>query len=115
MTEFTRYAKWNGTTEEWRALQIAVMRNCACATSQVCASHAMVVRDQRAVNGLVFARRIVERLLVEEFRPNTLAPSGSGSRAAHQSRGRSGLKTLVKIPLATVNEPLPTGGDISPQ
>ena len=111
MTEFTRYAKWNGTAEEWRELQIVVMRHCTCATPQVCATHEMVVRDQRAINGMVFARRIVERLLVEEFRPMTPVPSISTAKALHPTRARYGPKALVKIPLPAVVEPLPAGED----
>jgi hypothetical protein len=67
MTQLTRYAKWNGTPEEFGELQLAITRNCACEVTQVCGSHTMVVRDQRAIDGLVFARRIAARLLVEEF------------------------------------------------
>ena len=69
MTQLRRYAKWNGTPEEWHELQIIITRHCACQTPHVCASHDMVVRDQRAIDGLVFIRRIVNRLLAEEFLP----------------------------------------------
>jgi hypothetical protein len=69
MTQLLRYAKWNGSPDEWQDLQIVIARHCACQTPNVCASHDMVARDQRAIDGLVFARRIVERLLVEEFLP----------------------------------------------
>jgi hypothetical protein len=32
-----------------------------------CAAHTMLAHDQRAVDGLLFMRRIAERLLAEEF------------------------------------------------
>jgi hypothetical protein len=35
----------------------------------MCASHRMLADDQRALDGLLFGRRIVERLLWEEFSP----------------------------------------------
>ena len=55
----------------------AVRAHCQCPveggrTVATCSGHAMLARDQRAIDGLVFMRRIAARLLAEEF---DLAPS----------------------------------------
>jgi hypothetical protein len=65
---------WNGTVEEFRALSAAVNRACECPdklgwqTATRCAAHQMLCKDQRAVDGLLFARRIAARLRCEEWR-----------------------------------------------
>ena len=63
---------WNGTPDEALALLQAVRAHCACRveggrTVAACASHAMLASDQRAVDGLLFMRRMAPRLLAEEF------------------------------------------------
>jgi hypothetical protein len=63
---------WNGTTDEALALLHALKAHCECRvetgrTVAACASHHMLVRDQRAVDGLLFMRRMAARLLAEEF------------------------------------------------
>jgi hypothetical protein len=63
---------WNGTTEEALALLQALHTHCECRirdgrTVGSCASHTMLAHDQRAVDGLLFMRRMVARLLAEEF------------------------------------------------
>ena len=63
---------WNGTTDEALALLHALREHCTCSvvdgrTVASCAGHHMLVRDQRAVDGLLFMRRMAERLLTEEF------------------------------------------------
>ena len=63
---------WNGTTDEALALLHALRTHCECSvergrTVTPCASHAMLARDQRAVDGLLFMRRMAARLLAEEF------------------------------------------------
>ena len=63
---------WNGTPDEALSLLHAVRAHCACRvvegrTVGVCASHTMLACDQRAVDGLVFIRRIAGRLVAEEF------------------------------------------------
>ena len=63
---------WNGTTDEALVLLHALRENCECSvdngrTLAICASHTMLVRDQRAVDGLLFMRRMAARLLAEEF------------------------------------------------
>ena len=70
---------WNGTPHEGVELCDIVRRNCACTTpdngeSTRCASHWMLLADQRALDGLVFARRIGPRLRREEFE----VPAASG-------------------------------------
>ena len=68
----TRRITWNGTTDEALVLLHALREHCECSvdngrTVAICASHAMLVRDQRAVDGLLFMRRMAARLLAEEF------------------------------------------------
>jgi hypothetical protein len=63
---------WNGTTDEALALLHALRANCDCTvdagrTVAPCAGHHMLARDQRAVDGLLFMRRMAARLLAEEF------------------------------------------------
>ena len=66
---------WNGTSKESADLTDAVTRNCACEAdfegrpTAKCAAHQMLLTDQRALDGLVFVRRIAERLQAEEWRP----------------------------------------------
>ena len=67
-----RRITWNGTTDEALVLLHALRENCECSvdngrTLAICASHTMLVRDQRAVDGLLFMRRMAARLLAEEF------------------------------------------------
>ena len=68
----TRRITWHGTTDEALALLHALRANCECRVDhdrlvEPCASHAMVAHDQRAVDGLLFIRRMAPRLLAEEF------------------------------------------------
>jgi hypothetical protein len=67
---------WHGTPDEAQAAMAAIAHNCACeqqpGTGQiirVCEAHRMMVEDQRACDGLVFARRNAERLKAEEHHP----------------------------------------------
>lgn len=61
---------WHGTTQESLALLAAVGSNCLCvfdfdakgARVSVCDTHALLVQDQRVLNGLLFAGRIADRL-----------------------------------------------------
>jgi hypothetical protein len=74
-----RHITWNGTTDEALALLHALRTHCECCvdngrTVASCASHAMLARDQRAIDGLLFMRRMAARLLAEEF-DVTLAPA----------------------------------------
>lgn len=67
---------WNGSQQESFDLVNAVARNCDCQFGMMgvrlstCSPHRMLMEDQRALNGLLFARRIAERLREEEFARN---------------------------------------------
>lgn len=63
---------WNGTTDEALALLHALRAHCQCGvqagrTVAPCAGHYMLAHDQRAIDGLLFMRRLAQRLLTEEF------------------------------------------------
>jgi hypothetical protein len=64
---------WHGTQQESFDLVNAIARNCTCEFGLMgvrlatCAPHRMLTDDQRALNGLLFARRMQERLKREEF------------------------------------------------
>jgi hypothetical protein len=64
--------EWNGTLIEQLELVAAVERNCECKFDSVgmrlgaCSAHAMLVRDQRALDGLLWSRRLAKRRLAEE-------------------------------------------------
>jgi hypothetical protein len=64
---------WHGTQVETFALLEALNRNCSCVVTRegirvsTCAPHQMLIKDQRAMNGLLFARRIADRLRAEEL------------------------------------------------
>jgi hypothetical protein len=64
---------WHGSQTEALELLQALSRNCSCVVTaegvrlSTCAPHEMLSSDQRAVDGLLFARRIVPRLRSEEF------------------------------------------------
>lgn len=80
---------WNGTSDEALALLHALRQHCVCRvqdgrTVAPCAAHLMLTQDQRAIDGLLFMRRMATRLLAEEF--DVLAPvawsrSGLGARS----------------------------------
>ena len=74
---------WHGTRQEASALLHAISAHCSCeptnreaapmrpttrdARPRRCPPHLMLVEDQRAIDGLLFARNIVGRLLLEEW------------------------------------------------
>jgi hypothetical protein len=64
---------WNGTAQESIDLAAAINRNCTCQygldgeRTVTCPPHRMMTDDQRALDGLVFIRKIAERLRSEEF------------------------------------------------
>ena len=68
---------WHGTQQESFDLVNAIARNCTCEFGLMgvrlatCAPHRMLTEDQRALNGLLFARRMQDRLRREEFEPMT--------------------------------------------
>jgi hypothetical protein len=67
-----RRITWNGTTDEALALLHALRAHCSCKiengrTVAACDGHHMLANEQRAVDGLLFMRRMAARLLAEEF------------------------------------------------
>jgi len=70
-----QFAVWHGSTAEMEALLQAAAHNCACGRTRSaqdwatrCASHRMLAFDQRALDGLLFVRRLTRRLEDEEWR-----------------------------------------------
>ena len=65
----TQHIHWHGTPLEFAALDRAVAANCICDGDQhvTCTAHRMEDQDQRACDGLLFARHIADRLRKEEF------------------------------------------------
>jgi len=63
---------WHGTEDETAALLAAIEHNCTCARGVAgerlgcCPPHAMLVEDQRALDGLLFVRRLADRWRQEE-------------------------------------------------
>jgi hypothetical protein len=63
---------WYGTHAEQLALLAAVSHHCTCEFAPLgprvvtCEPHRMLLEDQRALDGLVFARRFAQRLRAEE-------------------------------------------------
>jgi hypothetical protein len=66
---------WHGTLREQLDLMAAVQHNCGCrfdvagGAISACEGHSMLTGDQRALNGLLWIRRQVRRLLAEEGLP----------------------------------------------
>jgi hypothetical protein len=64
---------WRGTSEESYALINAIAHHCTCRFGltgirlHVCSAHRLLTDNQRALDGLLFSRRMVRRLLEEEF------------------------------------------------
>ncbi len=64
---------WHGSQEEALDLLQALSRHCACVINaeglrlSTCSTHRMLTDDQRAIDGLLWARRIRARLQAEEF------------------------------------------------
>ena len=75
--------QWHGTPTEELELTRALTRHCMCmfdAQSRqlcMCAGHEMLHSDQRAIDGLLFSRRIAARLRNEEFHPRVAAHTAS--------------------------------------
>ena len=67
---------WHGTQTEALELLQALSHNCSCVVTadgvrvSMCTPHLMLSSDQRAIDGLLFARRIAARLRSEEFLPS---------------------------------------------
>jgi hypothetical protein len=64
---------WHGSPEEALSLVSCIARHCTCefdslgARRTTCAVHHMLAEDQRALDGLLFARFMAQRLSQEEF------------------------------------------------
>ena len=77
--------QWHGTPTEGLELAQALSRYCSCVSTaqgervSVCAPHEMLCSDQRAIDGLLFSRRIAARLRDEEFRPYAAATEATAS------------------------------------
>jgi hypothetical protein len=67
------FVLWHGTQQESTDLVTAIARHCTCEFGLMgvrpfmCPAHRMLMQDQRALDGLLFARRMAHRLLREEF------------------------------------------------
>ena len=75
---------WRGTAAESQALVDAIVHNCTCefwrnVRLTCCPAHRMLVEDQRALDGLLFARRISDRLRREEWTGTRQVLTGPGA------------------------------------
>jgi len=77
---------WQGTDREYLDLTHALDRYCVCefafmgTRESSCSVHSMLAEDQRALNGLLFSRRIVARLRNEEWLVESPALATRGGR-----------------------------------
>ena len=73
VTTMSTEITWHGTQQESFELVNAIARNCSCEYGlmgvrlSTCGSHLMLSDDQRALDGLLFVRRMAKRLWSEEF------------------------------------------------
>ena len=73
MTSTITITSWNGRRQELLELVNAIAANCTCELGDmgehltVCEAHKMLATDQRALDGLLFVRQMVDRLKHEEF------------------------------------------------
>jgi hypothetical protein len=79
----TAEPRWHGTDDERLDLLHAIAHNCACEVDdmgvqlEACASHRMLINEQRVLDGLLFARRMTDRLRRQEFDTNPRVPASS--------------------------------------
>ncbi len=72
-SRMARSVLWHGTQTEALEFLQALSRNCSCVVTaegvrlSTCPPHEMLLSDQRAIDGLLFARRIAAQLHTEEF------------------------------------------------
>jgi hypothetical protein len=82
----SKVAVWHGSESELRDLTRAVQHHCECGSEWgmacvPCPAHAMLAQDQRALDGLLWARRVAQRLIAEEqLTAGVGTPAGSGSQ-----------------------------------
>jgi hypothetical protein len=68
-------ATWHGTLREYVDLTRVLSRNCACEVQGMgtgtrfapCPAHQMLAEDQRALNGLLYGRRMAAKFQDEEW------------------------------------------------
>jgi hypothetical protein len=81
---------WNGTEMETRDLLVSIERHCACeyaangARVGTCAPHHALIRSQRFLDGLLFARHMRLRFIAEEWR---VGPKAHSHPAGLQTAG----------------------------
>jgi hypothetical protein len=69
----TAEPRWHGTDDERLDLLYAIAHNCECEVDdmgvqlEACASHRMLINEQRVLDGLLFGRRMADRLKRQEF------------------------------------------------
>jgi hypothetical protein len=69
----TNQVVWHGSQQESFDLINAIARNCTCEFGMMgvrlstCPAHLMLMEDQRALDGLLFVRHMLDRLQDEEF------------------------------------------------
>ena len=99
---------WNGTHLEQLDLLAAISRHCACQVGfdgvcvAVCPPHRMLVEDQRALDGLLFARRLARCLESEERRTPrgvALAPTRARTRLGAAKHERPSRRERDAVPL----------------
>jgi hypothetical protein len=59
-----RFAEFRGTHSERRELEAVLEKHCTCGYPR-CAVHEMVMSEQRALDGLLFARRALRPILLK--------------------------------------------------
>lgn len=71
---------WKGTLREWRQLAQAASHNCTCPSTQMhsalCPAHRLL-EHPKALNRLLFGRRMAQRLQHEEFACADLLPAAA--------------------------------------
>jgi len=108
MLPLQQTARWPGTHVELRELTAVVERHCSCPSKSTdmpratCAAHRMLWQDQRALNGLVFERRIMDRLKREEFSASSVLVDSVGTAVRGDNVGRGKPPSRVSPVLAGV-------------
>jgi hypothetical protein len=92
---------WNGSVDEAQELCDILRRNCECdeqpsGTQTRCPPHAMLLSDQRALDGLLFVRRIGVQLLREEFDVSGIARD-DGSADPRTSSSASEFQVFLRM------------------
>jgi hypothetical protein len=104
---------WNGSVDEAQELCDILRRNCECdeqpnGSPTRCPPHVMLLSDQRALDGLLFVRRISMQLLREEFDASAMTRGdGNGDARTSSSAGECQvfLRMLREQAALTLGEP----------